>query len=74
MILTIYGWNSFEWPSRDNEANSVEGVGRQIPPTQEVYAILNTPENGQFQYLSTDEFPIHMSASFSTFRAIEVMK
>lgn len=52
----------------------VEGVGRQIPPTQEVYAILNTPENGQFQYLSTDEFPIHMSASFSTFRAIEVMK
>ena len=48
----------------------VEGV----PPTQEVYAIFNTPENGQFEYLSTDEFPIHGSASFSTLRAIEVMK
>ena len=52
----------------------VEGVGTQFPPTQEVYAILNTPENGQFQYLSTDEFPIHVSVNFSTLRAIEVMK
>ena len=53
----------------------VGGVGRQFPPTQEVYAILNTRENaGQFQYLSTDEFPIHGSVSFSTLRAIEVMK
>lgn len=52
----------------------VEGVGRQFPPTQEVYAILNTPENGQFQYLSTDEFPIQGSVSFSTLQAIEVMK
>ena len=52
----------------------VEGVGRQFPPTQEVYVIFNTPENGQFQYLSTDEFPIPRSASFSIFRAIEVMK
>ena len=52
----------------------VEGVRRQFPPTQEVYVILNTPENCQFQYLSSVDFPIQGSASFSTLQAIEVMK